>query len=107
MEKRPYKSYVKTSEEKELNSLVGKKLQNARKLAKLTQVKLAKKLNISFQQIGKYEKGTNGLSAIRLVQMSEHLKVPYTDLLPELSEVKLNYLDNNSNIAPELVSENV
>ena len=52
MEKRAYKSYVKTSEENELNSLVGKKLQNARKLAKLTQVKLAKKLNITFQQIG-------------------------------------------------------
>ena len=108
MGKRPYRSYIKTEEENKLNKLVGEKLIIARKIAKLTQVKLAKKLNVSFQQIGKYEKGQNGLRAIRLVQMSEHLNIPYTDLLPELvSQVKplADSSDVQIAIAPSLVNE--
>ena len=52
METRKYKSYVKTDEENILNEVVGQRLKIARRNAKLTQTKLAKKLNISFQQIG-------------------------------------------------------
>ena len=106
MSKRPYRSYIKTDEENKLNKLVGEKIKIARKIAKLTQTKLAIKLNVSFQQIGKYEKGTNGLSAIRLMQMSENLKVPYTDLLPELPS-QVEPLSNNSDVilAPSNVTE--
>ena len=104
MGKRPYKSYTKTEEENKVNKLVGEKIKIARKVAKLTQVKLAKRLNISFQQIGKYEKGQNGLNIIRLVQMSEHLNTPYINLLPELpSQVKP--LSNSSEVAPVLNPE--
>ena len=63
--KRSYKSYVKSDEENVLNAVVGKRLKDARKKAKLSQVRLASKLNISFQQIGKYEKGQNGLEEER------------------------------------------
>ena len=55
MNKRPYKSYTKSDKENVLNEIVGERLKVARKNAKLTQSRLAKKLNISFQQIGKYE----------------------------------------------------
>ena len=43
---------------------------------KLTQEDLAKYLGITFQQIQKYEKGTNGVSSARLLQLANFLKVP-------------------------------
>jgi len=95
--KRSYKSYVKSDEENVLNAVVGKRLKDARKKAKLSQVRLASKLNISFQQIGKYEKGQNGLNAIRIIQISKILNLPKSYLLENielLGEVKLP--DNNS-----------
>ena len=91
METRKYKSYVKTDEENILNEVVGQRLKIARRNAKLTQTNLAKKLNISFQQIGKYEKGQNGLNAIRIVQISNLLNIPKSYLLENielLGEVK-------------------
>ena len=84
METRKYKSYVKTDEENILNEVVGQRLKIARRNAKLTQTKLAKKLNISFQQIGKYEKGQNGLNAIRIVQISNLLNIPKSYLLENI-----------------------
>ena len=92
METRKYKSYVKTDEENILNEVVGQRLKIARRNAKLTQTKLAKKLNISFQQIGKYEKGQNGLNAIRIVQISNLITIQPTTSqlilaeLPKLDE---------------------
>ena len=87
METRKYKSYVKTDEENILNEVVGQRLKIARRNAKLTQTKLAKKLNISFQQIGKYEKGQNGLNAIRIVQISNLLNIPKSYLLENIELV--------------------
>jgi len=91
MKTKPYKSYVKTEEENRLNAFVGKRLKQARKnIPNLTQTKLAKQLGVTFQQIQKYEKGLNGLNAIKLVGLSTALKIPYTNLLPEFfGEVKL------------------
>ncbi len=47
-----------------------------RTLAGLTQTVLATALGVSFQQVQKYEKGTNRVSASRLQQMSAVLGVP-------------------------------
>jgi transcriptional regulator with XRE-family HTH domain len=44
----------------------------------MTQTKVAKAINVTFQQIQKYEKGTNGVSSSRLLQLSNFLKVPVT-----------------------------
>ena len=94
--KRPYKSYVKSNEENVLNVVVGKRLRNARTKAKLTQSKLAKKLNISFQQVGKYEKGENGLNAIRILQISNILNLPKSYLLENIELLGDRLPDNNS-----------
>jgi len=97
MNKRPYKSYTKSDEENVLNVVIGERLKDARKKAKLTQTKLAKKLNISFQQIGKYEKGQNGLNAIRIVQISNLLKIPKSYLLENIELLeKVRPTDNSS-----------
>lgn len=44
----------------------------------LSQTKLADGLGITFQQLQKYEKGTNRISASRLQQIARLLKVPVT-----------------------------
>ena len=83
MGKRSYKSYVKTSEENRVNKIVGLNIRDLRRKHKWTQTQLAEKLGITFQQIGKYEKGQNGLSAVRLLQISTQFDVPYDVILPE------------------------
>ena len=60
------------------NQAIGTKIKDARLKAKLTQTKLAKHCDITFQQVQKYEKGVNGCSAFRLDQISKKLKVPIT-----------------------------
>ena len=60
----------------QLNQHLGKKLRLRRTSLGLTQTQVAKAINVTFQQIQKYEKGTNGVSSARLLQLSGFLKVP-------------------------------
>ena len=60
------------------NIHLGKKLRIRRLSLGLTQTKVANAINVTFQQIQKYEKGTNGVSSSRLMQLSNFLKVPIT-----------------------------
>ena len=83
MSKQSYKSYEKTSEENRVNKIVGLNIRDQRRKRKWTQTQLAEKLGITFQQIGKYEKGQNGLSAIRLLQISKQFDVPNHVILPD------------------------
>lgn len=54
---------------------VGARLREARILNRLTQTDLANRLGISFQQVQKYEKGTNRIGASRLFKMTVILGV--------------------------------
>ena len=60
------------------NIHLGKKLRMRRLSLGLTQTKVANAISVTFQQIQKYEKGTNGVSSSRLMQLSNFLKVPIT-----------------------------
>ena len=64
--------------EENFNIHLGKKLRMRRLSLGLTQTKVAQAINVTFQQIQKYEKGTNGVSSSRLMQLSNFLKVPIT-----------------------------
>ena len=64
--------------EDNFNKHLGSKLKLRRLALGLTQTKVAKAINVTFQQIQKYEKGTNGVSSNRLRQLSDFLKVPIT-----------------------------
>ena len=46
----------------------------------ITQTKLAKQVNVTFQQIQKYEKGTNGVSSYRLLLIAKALKIMVSDI---------------------------
>lgn len=55
---------------------VGQKVRARRLLVGMSQDKLGTSLGITFQQIQKYEKGTNRIGASRLQQISQLLQVP-------------------------------
>ncbi len=56
--------------------LVGKRLRLRRTTLGLSQEKLATAVGVSFQQIQKYENGTNRMGAGRLMQVSKALDIP-------------------------------
>jgi transcriptional regulator with XRE-family HTH domain len=56
--------------------IIGSRLRAQRLSHKLSQDELAQNLGISFQQVQKYESGVNRISASRLKQVSDVLRVP-------------------------------
>ena len=58
------------------NKVVGDRLRQRRLELGLTQTKVANAINVTFQQVQKYEKGTNGISAIRILNLSNYLEKP-------------------------------
>ncbi len=55
---------------------VGKKLKQIRTLCRMSQTDVARKLDLSFQQIQKYEIGSNRIAASRLFDLSRIFDVP-------------------------------
>ena len=74
--------------EDNFNIHLGKKLRMRRLSLGLTQTKVAQAINVTFQQIQKYEKGTNGVSSNRLMQLSQFLKVPIIYFFEDFKEFK-------------------
>ena len=60
---------------------LGKRLRRRRRLLGLTQQQLAGACGVRFQQIQKYERGTNRIRVSQLRQIAEALVVPTTELL--------------------------
>jgi len=81
--------------EDNFNKHLGKKLKLRRLALGLTQTKVAKAINVTFQQIQKYEKGTNGVSSIRLLQLANYLKVPVNYFFEDFSEYLINLERSN------------
>ena len=74
--------------EENFNVHLGKKIRMRRLSLGLTQTKVAQAINVTFQQIQKYEKGTNGVSSSRLMQLSNFLKVPITYFFEHFKDYK-------------------
>ena len=77
--------------EDNFNKHLGNKLKLRRLALGLTQTKVAKAINVTFQQIQKYEKGTNGISSLRIMQLANFLKVPVVYFFEDFPE----YAENN------------
>ncbi len=98
--------------EENFNKHLGNKLKLRRLALGLTQTKVAKAINVTFQQIQKYEKGTNGVSSIRLLQLSNYLKVPinyffedFPEYLVNIEKSKEGHMNVNYNFLIKLYSE--
>ena len=94
------------------NKHLGNMLKMRRLALGLTQTKVAKAINVTFQQIQKYEKGINGVSSVRLLQLSNYLKVPinyffdnYTEYLNNTNKVGENYMSINYDFLVKIFSE--
>jgi len=61
---------------------VGERLKSARLQSGLTQADLGQAMNLSFQQVQKYERGANRVSASMLARASKALGVPVADFFP-------------------------
>ena len=55
---------------------VGRKLKQMRTMRRMSQTDVARELDLSFQQIQKYEIGSNRIAASRLYELSRILEVP-------------------------------
>ena len=98
--------------EDNFNKHLGNKLKLRRLALGLTQTKVAKAINVTFQQIQKYEKGTNGVSSIRLLQLSNYLKVRIDYFFEDFPEYLINlekstegHINVNYNFLMKLYSE--
>ena len=82
--------------EESFNAHLGRKLRMRRLSLGLTQTKVANAINVTFQQIQKYEKGTNGVSSSRLIQLSNFLKVPITYFFEDYGDYDTSSQQNSS-----------
>ena len=92
----------------EIERRIGQQVKRQRQALKLTQAQLAKTLDITSQQIHKYEKGIDRLAASRLLQLSKILGVPvsffYDGLEAHISEKQLLIsCSNSTNISIKMI----
>ena len=75
---------------------IGQKIKIFRKQRQLSQMELAERINVSFQQVQKYENGKSQITLRRLVAIAHALKIPITEFLEEetpltISEDRASY----------------
>ena len=87
-----------------IDRIVGQRVRWRRRELKLTQEQLGEKLGLTFQQLQKYEKGINRVSAGRLFELADVLSVPigyfYEGVEEMLSSVPLTVSETDH--PPEL-----
>ncbi|SSZ39526.1 transcriptional repressor DicA [Bartonella grahamii] len=81
----PAGGFKMQSQNLNIDLFIGKKIRLKRKMLKMSQKTLGQHLGVTFQQIQKYEKGLNRVSAGRLMEISDILNVPlsffYADII--------------------------
>jgi transcriptional regulator with XRE-family HTH domain len=63
-----------------VDTYIGAQMRNGRTALGLSQEALGEKLGVSFQQVQKYEKGVNRVSAARLFEICKALKLPLASM---------------------------
>lgn len=72
---------------KETKLINGARLYMIRRQKNLTQTQLANMLGVTFQQVQKYEKGVNGLTGFRLLQLSNIFNKPMEYFYKPLDQI--------------------
>ena len=80
---------------------VGARVKSRRKALGISQEKLGEHLGVSFQQVQKYEKGTNRMGASRLHEISLALKTPVEFFFDGLGEQAVSGSAGFSEVDPE------
>ena len=82
------------------DKILGSRMKAYREIAGISQSELGDAVGVTFQQIQKYEHGTNKISVVRLLEICEALKVSITNVLNGLSDETLDHA------TPLIVSDN-
>lgn len=105
------KNTVKNIVPKDKSVYIGQRLRELRSACGFSQSELAEKTGVSFQQIQKYEKGINRISADRLYDIAKILNVKIADFFEHLdfgnkkSSLKLAEGENNKSLKPNVNSK--
>ena len=67
----------------EFDAMVGANLQYMRKFRKLSMQKVAEQIPFTFQQLQKYEKGRNTISAYKLLKLCNIYKADFAEIVKE------------------------
>lgn len=70
----------------DIDAHVGQRLRVRRSLLGMSQEKLAEAIGLTFQQVQKYERGTNRVSASRLYDISNVLDVPVSYFFEQIGQ---------------------
>jgi transcriptional regulator with XRE-family HTH domain len=81
-----------------MDKYVGSRVRMRRLMLGMSQVKLGTMLGITFQQVQKYEKGTNRIGASRLQHISEILGVPVSFFFDGVPEARRQEDDSASKV---------
>jgi len=87
------------------NALIGQRVRMRRLMLGISQQKLAAALQLSFQQVQKYEKGTNQISADHLMKIAQCLKVPVQFFFDGLLGATGADVESHRNLPPRLISD--
>lgn len=97
----------KKAEPKPVDVHVGRRIRMRRVWMEMTQTSLAEQIGVTFQQVQKYEKGTNRVGASRLQQIAEALEVPITFFFEDIPGAATDGVDGfavTSELPPEIVN---
>lgn len=82
---------MQSSSTHDLNIHIGRRISEARRSRNLSQTDLATQLDLTFQQIQKYEKGKSKVSFLSMLVISRTLRMPITyfsqDIFPTTPEI--------------------
>lgn len=78
-----------------INVKLGRLIQKSRRKKGISGTELAEKLNISQQQISRYERGITKLTCERLIDLIVYLEIDFSELRTEFNS---EFNNDNSNI---------
>jgi transcriptional regulator with XRE-family HTH domain len=90
-----------------VDRVVGSRVRLIRTARGFSQSRLAEDLGITFQQVQKYEKGTNRISASRLFEISRLLGVSVPELYQGADDAAEEPLDSPSDALPSLLDHKI
>ena len=80
--------------------IIGLQLRKIRLMRGKTQSRVAKAVNVTFQQIQKYERGQNAISINIMMKLCEYLEVSVDFFIKPLEDNNLTFLKRRENVYP-------
>ena len=88
-----------------IDKYVGSRVRMRRMMLSMSQEKLGDALGLTFQQVQKYEKGTNRIGASRLQQISNTLQVPVSFFFEGAPDISVAGHDSGEAPSPAYVAD--